>query len=116
MKNYTANLRMSEIANACIVLTEKEFSRTASGKGWKSKPDTVKQEIIPAEYYYNYCNSIPFFKRLGGSETVDFGYTCAGYVPTEIRSISPDYTRKIVRRFLIVDSADTARNIYHCDI
>ena len=36
MKNnrnrYTANLRMDSLEAACIVLVEKEYSRTASGK------------------------------------------------------------------------------------
>lgn len=110
--NYTANIRMEALENTCIVLTQKEYSRTASGKSWKTKPDTETTKRITAENYYNYCDSIPFFKRLGGSERAQFGYTYAGYLVTQITSISPDYTRKIVRQFLIVPDENTAKTIY----
>lgn len=120
MKNgtnrYTTNLRMSALENACIIMVKREFGRTSSGKCWKGKPVDETTEKVTAEQYYNYCNSIPFFKNLVkgtlGSETCDFGYTYAGYVPTEIRSVAPDRSKKIVRRFYIVDNEDTARNIY----
>lgn len=109
---YTANLNMNYLENACIVLMQKEYSRTTSGKSWKSKPDSEETRQITAENYYNYCDSIPFFKSLGGSERCTFGYTYAGYVPTEICSISPDRSRKVVRRFYIVNNIETARNTY----
>lgn len=116
MKNnrnkYTANLRMDSLQAACIVVVEREYSRTASGKSWKAKPDRSETRQITAQNYFNYCDSIPFFKNLGGSETCDFGYTYAGYIPVEIRSIAPDRSKKIVRRFYIVDSPETARNTY----
>lgn len=116
MKNnrnrYTANLRMETLEAACIVMVEREYTRTASGKSWRAKPDRNETRQITAQNYYNYCDSIPFFKCLGGSETCDFGYTYCGFVPVEIRSIAPDRSKKIVRRFYIVDSPETARNIY----
>lgn len=110
---YTANIRMDALNNACIVLIQKEYSRTDSGKSWRSKPDETETRRISAENYYNYCDSIPFFKNLGGSETCDFGYTYAGYIPVEIRSIAPDYSKKVVRRFYITDNEQTAREVYH---
>lgn len=113
---YTKNIRINELASACIVLVEKHFDRTSSGKSWRAKPSAEETQQITAENYFNYCDSIPFFKRLGGSETCDFGYTYAGYLVTEIRSISPDRTKKTVRRFYIVDNAETARNIYKLKI
>lgn len=109
---YTKNIRMDALASACIVLVEKHYDRTPSGKSWRTKPSTEETRQITAENYFNYCDAIPFFKRLGGSETCDFGYTYAGYLPAEIRSISPDRTKKVVRRFYIVDNAEIARNIY----
>ena len=77
MKNYrnryTANLRMESLEAACIVVVEKEFTRTASGKSWKAKPDKSETRQITAQNYFNYCDSIPFFKNLGGSETCEIG-------------------------------------------
>lgn len=41
MKNnrnrYTANLRMDSLEAACIVMVEREHTRTASGKSWRGK-------------------------------------------------------------------------------
>ncbi len=113
---YTANLPMKALESGFIVLVEKEYTRTTSGKSWKAKPDKNEIRQITAQHYFNYCDSIPFFKRLGGSETCEFGYTYAGYIPVEIRSIAPDHSKKIVRQFYIVESIDIARNIYQLAI
>lgn len=115
MKNinkYTANIRFPEIERYTIILKESVYYRTSSGKSWKSKPETVKISKITGEKYYNYCDSIPFFRNLGGSERCDFGYTVAGYLVTEIRSINPDYSKKVVRHFYIVKDDETAKRIY----
>ena len=78
---YTANLRMESLEAACIVVVEREYSRTTSGKSWKAKPDRSETRQITAQNYFNYCDSIPFFKNLGGSETCDFGYTYVDISP-----------------------------------
>lgn len=59
-------------------LTEKEHHNTTS-------PDTLK-----------------WFRRLGGSETVVMGYTCAGYLCTRLTSTSPDKETKYVRSFKFI--------------
>ena len=47
----------------------------------------------------NIVDVSPFFRRLGGSETVKKGYTTRGYRVVEIISKSPDRTKKTIRSF-----------------
>lgn len=54
-------------------------------------------------FYMNCVDAIPFFRKCSGRETVVMGYTKAGYIPVEIRSISPDGTEKVVRKFEVYD-------------
>lgn len=108
-------MNMSYLQRACIIVKEQHFSRTTSGKSWKSKPDSEECRKIPAEWYHNYFDAIPFFRNLGGSERVEMGYTYAGYLPVLLTSISPDREKKIVRKFYVLDDEKTARNIYHLE-
>lgn len=41
--------------------------------------------------------SCKYFRRLGGSETLTYGYTCQGYKPIKLISKSPDRKTKRVR-------------------
>jgi hypothetical protein len=69
------------------------------GNKWHEKTEEKTVETVPGNYYMNMIDAIPFFRNLGGSERVQMGYTLAGYIPTQLSSISPDGTEKIVRRF-----------------
>lgn len=82
-----------------IKMVTEEYSRTESGKSWRKKPDTVSAKNITREQYNNVVDATPFFRRLGGVETVTKAYTCIGYVPIQISSINPSKTVKIIRRF-----------------
>jgi len=86
------------------ILTTKEYSRTDSGKCWKSKPDSIETKEINREFYDNMTSeeTCKFFRRLGGSETVTRCYTSAGYIPIEIISCDPSRTVRKVRTFDIV--------------
>lgn len=44
-------------------------------------------------------NTVEWFRRLGGSESVQKSYTCNGYVVTKLVSTSPDRQTKVVREF-----------------
>ena len=57
------------------------------------------EKEITEEYYNNYVDSAPFFRRLGGSETLTRGYTCQGYKVVKMVSKSPDRTEKVIRTF-----------------
>ena len=49
---------------------------------------------------YDYCvDAAPFFRRLGGSEHLDYGYFSQGYLCYRIISKSPDRQTKIIRSF-----------------
>lgn len=69
------------------------------GTKWHEKTEEKTVETVPGNYYMNMIDAIPFFRNLGGSERVQMGYTIAGYIPTQLSSISPDGKEKIVRKF-----------------
>ena len=69
------------------------------GSKWHEKTDEKTVETVPGHYYMNMIDAIPFFRNLGGSERVQMGYTLAGYIPTQLSSISPDGKEKILRKF-----------------
>lgn len=87
--------------NYLIFRTIETFSRTASGKSWKSKPDSIKNEIVKPEYYTNYITAIPFFNNFeeGASCRAAFSYNAPGYLPTTVTTISPFKETKKVARF-----------------
>ena len=84
-----------------INMTEYTYSRTASGKSWKSKPDNIQQQILSWEQYLNMNSTTTcrFFRKLGGYERVERSYTSRGYLPIRLISINPDRTIKIIREY-----------------
>ena len=77
----------------------KEIKEKYSKKGTKWVLENTEEEIISSSNYNNVFNSTQWFKNLGGSERVYKNYTCAGYIPTKLTSISPDKQIKIIRRY-----------------
>jgi hypothetical protein len=69
------------------------------GSKWHEKTEEKTVETVPGNYYMNIIDAIPFFRNLGGSERVQMGYTLAGYIPTQLSSISPDGKEKVLRKF-----------------
>ena len=57
---------------------------------------------ISRDYYQNMVGeeTIRFFRRLGGSESITRNYTKAGYLITKVISTSPDKNCKIIREFM----------------
>ena len=84
-----------------IIMTTKTFSRTDSGKGWKSKPDEIETKEIDNTQYENMVSedTVKFFRRIGGSEIVTRSYTYYGYLPVEVISCNPGRTIRKVRVF-----------------
>ena len=81
-----------------ITLTQTTFELKAGTKtAYKQTEHTTKE--IDEQHYKNIIESCPFFRRLGGSETITRAYTSKGYVPVKLTSISPDRQTKIVREF-----------------
>jgi hypothetical protein len=88
-----------------ITMTTKEYTRTDSGKSWRSKPDSVETEQITKRQYDLITNedTMKWFRRLGGSETATKNYTKWGYNTIELSSIDPARSLKRVRSFTFSD-------------
>ena len=81
-----------------IKLTKKEYQIKEGTKSVWVEVDSRVSQINETEYN-NIIDSCPFFRRLGGSETLQREYTCAGYKVTRLISKSPDRTVKVIRTF-----------------
>ena len=96
------------------------YSRTASGKGWRARPDESETVTLPwdrrdvgagerygEELHRNVTapDTLAWFRRLGGSEYVERSYTSAGFIVTRVISSNPDRTMRKVRRFRVSDDA-----------
>jgi hypothetical protein len=86
-----------------IILTQKEFIKNPNTKT-TYYIRTEKTEPISEEQYRNMtsADTLRFFRRIGGSESTIFGYTCNGYKVTRLTSTNPDKTTKIVRNFKFI--------------
>ena len=60
---------------------------------------TQEDSEFTEEKYNNIVDSSPFFRRLGGSETLTCCYTSQGYRVYKIVSKSPCKTMKTIREF-----------------
>lgn len=78
-----------------ITLIETREKRAKSG--WKKTEEEEKN--ITFECYLNIVDSIPFFRNLGGSETVTKSYTKYGLIPVKIISTSPCKNDRTIRTF-----------------
>jgi hypothetical protein len=84
-----------------IFRTIETYSRTDSGKSWKSRPDEVENKIVSPEHYTNYVTAIPFFNNFGDGAScrAKCSYNAPGYLPTHITSVSPFRETKKVASF-----------------
>ena len=91
--------------NYMIFKTEETYTRTASGKSWKQKPDGVEKEIVAPGHYTNYITSIPFFNNFGYGAycRASFSYNEPGYLPTTVTSVSPGKETKKIARFWFIE-------------
>lgn len=82
-----------------ITLITKEYQIKQGTKTvWELVSEQTEQ--IENSNVDNFVSSMPFFRRLGGSETLTSSYTCQGYKPTLLVSKSPCRTIKKVRSFI----------------
>lgn len=88
------------------------YTKTDSGKSWKTKPDEVKNEIVSSENYTNYITSIPFFNNWGDGAYCRAAYTynAPGYLPTTVTTVSPFRTEKQVACFWFIKKSDLLKN------
>jgi hypothetical protein len=83
-----------------IILTQKEYTKNPNTKTTYLFNCQESREITEKEFFnMTNADTLKFFRRLGGSESAIFGYTCNGYKVTRLTSTSPDKQTKIVRTF-----------------
>lgn len=81
-----------------ILTTLHEEKKKGTKTVWIEMEQTTEE--IDKAHYDNIVKSAPFFRNLGGSETITKEYTCAGYIPTHIISTSPDKQTRTIRHFI----------------
>lgn len=79
--------------NIVMTITNKEKQNN------KWKTINVEKKVITLEFYLNCVDAIPFFRSLGGKESVKLNYTRWGKIPIEIKSTSPDGLQRTIREF-----------------
>ena len=79
------------------IITQTTDRYIKDGKGWKLYE--TETEAVDLKTVERIADSIGFFRRLGGTETLVKGYTCSGYNPVKLTSTNPDKTVKTIRTF-----------------
>ena len=74
-----------------IIRYEKRGTRWKETERYTETADNI--------YYCNVVDAVPWFRNIGGRETVKMKYTTYGYIPYFISSLSPDRTQKVTREF-----------------
>lgn len=94
-----------------LTITTETYSRTPSGKSWRSKPDSIETETLPwydggeDKHHKIACDdTLRWFRRIGGSEHAVRSYTPAGYIVTRLVSTNPDRTVRIVQKFHVTNA------------
>lgn len=78
-----------------ITLTTETYYK--NGKAWEL--GGTETEIVDLKTVERIADSVRFFRRLGGTERIERGYTCAGYKPVKLTSTSPNKIGRTVRKF-----------------
>lgn len=81
-----------------ITLTETRLTKNPDTKTTYIQVEKETKEVTEREHYL-YFDSVKWFRRLGGSESITNSYTCSGYVGTKLVSTSPDKQTKVIREF-----------------
>jgi hypothetical protein len=96
--NHFLTIKQDAVMELSIILTTKIFN-LKSGTKTVYQLEKEETETISEKTYKSYVDSCKYFRRLGGTETVQYGYTSAGYRAEKIASKSPCKTLKVVRNF-----------------
>lgn len=86
------------MSNPRITETKTTYTKKAGTKTVWVISETKSKEVND-EHCRNVEESAPFFRRLGGSETIERGYTGYGYRMVRNVSTSPDRQTRIVRAY-----------------
>lgn len=86
------------MAKLTITMTKKNYVLKSGTKTVFVETKTETTTITEKEYN-NIVEAAPFFRRLGGSETLRKSYTCAGYLVTKVTSKNPNRDEMTTRDF-----------------
>ncbi len=83
-----------------IILTKKTYKKNPNTKTTYILESEETKEITMREHYnITSIETQKWFRRSGGSESANYGYTSQGYKVTNLISTSPNKETKIVRTF-----------------
>lgn len=81
-----------------ITLTKLSQTRKPGTKtAWQTDHTEVRE--ITEKQYNNTIDACPFFRRMGGSETLTREYTSWGYKVTQVVSTRPDKQARSIYKF-----------------
>ena len=83
-----------------IILTETRLIKNPNTKTTYIVESKKTNEVTQRQHYLTTCDdTIKWFRRLGGSESVQRSYTKQGYLVTKLVSTSPDKQTKVTREY-----------------
>lgn len=83
-----------------IIETKTKLEKKQGTKNAYKEVSQVIKEITKEEHdLITNEDTVKWFRRLGGSETVTKGYTYEGYLVVKLVSTSPDKESKTIREF-----------------
>ena len=83
-----------------ITLTETRLSKNPNTKTTYLVDSKEVSEVTERQHELTTNDdTLKWFRRFGGSETAQRGYTYSGYVVTKLTSISPDKQTKVIREY-----------------
>ena len=86
--------------NTIITLTETRLSKNPNTKTTYVVDSKEVETVTEKQHRLTTCDdTVKWFRRLGGSETVQRSYTSAGYLFTKLTSLSPDRQTKVIREY-----------------
>jgi hypothetical protein len=86
-----------------ITLTKTNLYKNPNTKTTYIQEEQTSEEITAQEYRnITSADTLKFFRRLGGTESAQYSYTCDGYTITFLTSTSPDKQNKTIREFKFI--------------
>ena len=86
--------------NTIITLTETRLTKNPNTKTTYVVDSKEIETVTEKQHKLTTCeDTVKWFRRLGGSETVQRSYTSAGYLVTKLTSVSPDRQTKVIREY-----------------
>jgi len=79
--------------------TIKQVKKEGTATVWLEESKTVESVTLDQHDKATNEDTVKWFRRLGGSESVTKNYTYEGYVVTDLVSTNPDKTKRTIRNY-----------------